>query len=223
MKLTFSNIGRFVEETDVEINGITVIAGINGTGKSTISKILYCIFDSLYGTDMQIENNRIASIERTISRPIRQMERLNSMHEIAKELCTRRMEIVTYENVIAILAECEYPLHQIDEVDTKELVEQILDVLDIGDGEILEQLVMARFFTEFKHDLKHVNYKNAHSEIELKVRDKFVNITFDDGMFSEGSACHNLNVFVNALTKFWLDNLARGVKPNIFTNCLIPT
>lgn len=44
MKLEIRNIGR-VEKADIEIQGITVVAGENGTGKSTISKSLYAILE----------------------------------------------------------------------------------------------------------------------------------------------------------------------------------
>lgn len=44
MKLEIKNIGR-VEKADIEIQGITVVAGANGTGKSTISKSLYAILE----------------------------------------------------------------------------------------------------------------------------------------------------------------------------------
>ena len=44
MKLEIRNIGR-VENADIEIQGITVVAGENGTGKSTISKSLYSILE----------------------------------------------------------------------------------------------------------------------------------------------------------------------------------
>ena len=35
---------RAIKEANIKINGITVVAGINGCGKSTISKLLYCVF-----------------------------------------------------------------------------------------------------------------------------------------------------------------------------------
>ena len=44
MKLEIKNIGR-VENADIEIQGITVVAGENGTGKSTISKSLFAILE----------------------------------------------------------------------------------------------------------------------------------------------------------------------------------
>ena len=47
MKITIKNIGK-IKEATVEINGITVIAGENNTGKSTVGKALYAVFNSFY-------------------------------------------------------------------------------------------------------------------------------------------------------------------------------
>lgn len=47
MKLHIENIAK-IETADIEINGITVIAGENSTGKSTVSKVLYCLYETFY-------------------------------------------------------------------------------------------------------------------------------------------------------------------------------
>lgn len=47
MILEIKNIGKF-KYARIEINGITVIAGPNNTGKSTLGKVLYCLFNAFY-------------------------------------------------------------------------------------------------------------------------------------------------------------------------------
>lgn len=47
MNIEIRNIGT-IKDADVEINGITVIAGPNNTGKSTVSKTLFSVFNSFY-------------------------------------------------------------------------------------------------------------------------------------------------------------------------------
>ena len=47
MKLKCRNIGK-LSSAEVDINTITLIAGLNSTGKSTVGKLLYCIFNSFY-------------------------------------------------------------------------------------------------------------------------------------------------------------------------------
>ena len=42
---------RAVEHADIAINGITVVAGENGSGKSSISKLLYFLYRTVAGYD----------------------------------------------------------------------------------------------------------------------------------------------------------------------------
>ena len=61
MKLTIENIGN-VKHAEIEINGISVIAGQNGTGKSTISRSLFSIFSANYDVIKKISNDRTKAI-----------------------------------------------------------------------------------------------------------------------------------------------------------------
>lgn len=56
MKIEIKNIGK-VSKADVELEGITVIAGKNDTGKSTVGKALYAMIDFLYGYKQYVEND----------------------------------------------------------------------------------------------------------------------------------------------------------------------
>jgi len=57
MKLYLENIGR-LSNTEIIIDGITVIAGKNGTGKSTVGKSLYSMFSSFYDYKEKIDDLR---------------------------------------------------------------------------------------------------------------------------------------------------------------------
>ena len=61
MRVKINNVGK-VKNADIEINGITVVAGENVTGKSTISKSLYALFRTLYNKDEKIESQRLSFI-----------------------------------------------------------------------------------------------------------------------------------------------------------------
>lgn len=63
MRLSLKNVGK-IAQADIELNGITVIAGENDTGKSTISRALFCAFNSLYQKDQKVFRARRNSIER---------------------------------------------------------------------------------------------------------------------------------------------------------------
>lgn len=74
MKLKLENVGK-IKKANIELNGITIIAGENSTGKSTVGKVLFCIFDSFFKIKEQINNEREKSIIRVLS---------NYSHEFAK-------------------------------------------------------------------------------------------------------------------------------------------
>ena len=61
MKLVLKNIGK-VQNATVEINGITVIAGENDTGKSTDGKAMFSVFNSYYNIDEKLTDEREGSI-----------------------------------------------------------------------------------------------------------------------------------------------------------------
>ncbi|MDD4297949.1 MAG: AAA family ATPase [Ruminiclostridium sp.] len=65
MLLTLRNIGK-IEDAVIELNSITVIAGENNTGKSTVGKVLYSIFNSFYMIENKIKRERIDSISRIL-------------------------------------------------------------------------------------------------------------------------------------------------------------
>ena len=65
MKLMCENIGK-LSSAEVEINTITLIAGLNSTGKSTVGKLLYSIFNSFYN----IEKESIERIASTLKRKL---------------------------------------------------------------------------------------------------------------------------------------------------------
>ena len=67
MKLYLENIGK-ISKTDIEIDGIAVIAGENNTGKSTVAKSLFSVISSFYDIDKKIEADRLESLDEILYR-----------------------------------------------------------------------------------------------------------------------------------------------------------
>lgn len=65
MKLTMKNIG-VVRDAEIELDGITVLAGFNGTGKSTVGKALYSVTASYANLSRRIAEERANSIKNII-------------------------------------------------------------------------------------------------------------------------------------------------------------
>ncbi len=67
MKLSLENVGKF-KKANIEINGITVIAGANNTGKSTLGKTLYCIFTAMNDIENKCKNEKVRFIQNEIDK-----------------------------------------------------------------------------------------------------------------------------------------------------------
>ena len=57
---------RAIKEADLSLNGITVISGVNSTGKSTLSKLLYYIVKLTLDFESKVSSRVIARYDRTI-------------------------------------------------------------------------------------------------------------------------------------------------------------
>ena len=57
MKITLKNVG-YIKDADINLNGLNVIAGPNGTGKSTVGKTVYTIIKSISNSEKIVYENR---------------------------------------------------------------------------------------------------------------------------------------------------------------------
>lgn len=65
MRIQLENIGK-IHQTQIDLNGITAIAGENNTGKSTVGKALFCIFNSFYHLNQKIRLARREMIAKAV-------------------------------------------------------------------------------------------------------------------------------------------------------------
>lgn len=69
MRLQIKNFAA-IREADIQFDGITVIAGENNSGKSTVGKILFSLFHSFYDMQEKIQSNRWQAISNKVSQDI---------------------------------------------------------------------------------------------------------------------------------------------------------
>ena len=65
MQLKLKDVAK-IKEATINMDGITVIAGENNTGKSTIGKVLFSIFNSMYNMEDKIMSEKKKRIEQII-------------------------------------------------------------------------------------------------------------------------------------------------------------
>lgn len=75
MNISVSNVAK-VRNAQIEIDGITVVAGLNGTGKTTISKGIYSSINAYKSLPEKILQSRRDSIHNTLMQILRRNEKL---------------------------------------------------------------------------------------------------------------------------------------------------
>lgn len=65
MKISLSNVAK-VEKAEIELDGITVVAGLNGSGKTTVSKAIYASINAYNRLTSRILNSRKDSIHMAV-------------------------------------------------------------------------------------------------------------------------------------------------------------
>ena len=158
------------------MNGITVIAGENNTGKSTFGKVLYCIFHSFNNTETRINNERIQDIIQIL---------INHLHRLPKKFLDKKY-IEEYfetddirkkvENLIFETTDFNKNLKTND--NTIDLMyENIKRSVSINKEEIHKMLITRCFRQEFTGKINHANRPNIEGKILLEIKKRNIQIT----------------------------------------------
>ena len=199
MKLSIKNVGR-LKEADVEINGITIIAGENNTGKSTVGKVLWSIFSSFYKINEQIAIEKQESIEKVIFNSF-----LDSMYqynmgyldpfyneEKEKENIKKvsKKIVNTFENIKDDTELKYYLINTLNKIIYSDVnasnykIDEIVKILRITNDRIGEIAILKRLLKEFNNQINNI-YSEAEAEMELIIKDKSLKIVIEDNKIKD--------------------------------------
>ena len=202
MKLSIENVG-ILSKVDLEINGITVIAGENDTGKSTISKSLYAMFNGCYRLDEKVINAKIDSIRNNIDNFLEKNFSLHLGKRYIKkdkilEILSKNKKSIDEEAIKNLLLEiikgtgkrndlANKLLNTIKNLEQRdlnisvdELIAKINSVKEIDNTKVVNRLLETNFNREFSSQINNIN-TNETSNIILKIKEMEFNIEIKDG------------------------------------------
>ena len=196
MKLSIRNVGK-LKEADVEINGITVITGENDTGKSTVGKILWSVFNGFYEIDEKVYNEKVSELEKIIDEIIKEnvyknlSTDYNSFFEIfnstGKKIAIEFLkENKNYsEDEIKIIINNYKKDLKIENI--SKFVQEINETLKISDKEIIKVIVSRVMNKEFHNQINAVFSKEKMNigEISLKIKDKEIDLKIENNEISD--------------------------------------
>ena len=173
MKLTINNIGK-LKNAEVEINGITVITGENDTGKSSVGKVLWSVFNSFYEIKKQVKKDKINSVlkESRGFPEIREFRQLRN--KIVHSKFDDEFDLENLINQIKIKLESE----KNDDEDIKKVLEKIKKRIDLSDDEVIEEIVQKNFDNEFNGQINNLNL-TENGSIKLNIRKQELKLVFN--------------------------------------------
>ena len=179
MKLHIGNIAK-IEKADIEINGITVIAGENNTGKSTVGKILYCLYTAFHNLDEKILNQRRNSIKVALimdsSFEFQLRYALTSVREKSRNQLIDELDIIVDKLLAADSKEIEKILWDELKVKNNDSIQDIKDAIYISDAALKEIIIKEVLSQEFKGQVKPLYKSTEDSIIELSVKDSKIRV-----------------------------------------------
>lgn len=188
MKLCLRNIGK-IHSACVEINGITVIAGENNSGKSTVGKALFAIFNSLYHSEKKISTERVNNIENLLQMLYRDVTGgfLYELDEgdLVRTILAHAESHKTIESLTKAICETithydEKLSHNASETEISEFSERIATNLQVEDDIIFRTVLQRRLNAEFNEQISNQFVTGELSEITLDVRNEQVSVFIDN-------------------------------------------
>lgn len=216
MKLKVENIAK-ISAAEIELNGITVIAGENNTGKSTVGRVLYSVFNGLYRINEAVLKERIAGIDKelqriqggaydTLVKKSLHKKYFNRMDykEFLKKIIDN---ILRDEECICNKKTLETKLLKFlkdnsgiivndfgTDIVFKRFVDNITQIILLDENRIKQTIVNRQFDEEFKSQINNINMPDSCGKITLTLDKEVFEIQFETDICVELLADSALNM-----------------------------
>lgn len=174
MLLKINNVGR-LKPAEIKIDGLTVICGNNNTGKSTIGKLIYCIYSAFYEIDLSIRKEKKDLIRRYLQMQLLSPNRwtVGTLNEAIEELIdldsvSEKTVQTTVDNIMKKISSAETrSTHQ-------EIVEEVRRILLVDREEVIMTFLKRYLNTEFEGHLGNVNHPRKKTTVDLSIHDQHI-------------------------------------------------
>lgn len=223
MRLTLKNIGK-IKTASIDIKGITVIAGENDTGKSTVSRALFAVFNSFYNIRKQFEDTRIRRIENMLDELIMDADLkfvpMIDTNDIAKTIVSQMDEYrqidlnVMQSRVLDMFSQHSgWERGELDEETIAEPIARIKDLLEVSETDFTRSMLKRVLNIEFNDQVCNI-FSGENGEIRLQIKDSTIIVGVkNDGNISiqnpNNISLRTESVYID--NPFVLDNLGSRV------------
>lgn len=211
MKLKIENVAK-IEYAEIEMNGITIIAGKNNTGKSTIGKVIFSLFNSLSNIEARLKQQKEQLIYKELKYKLDNISRDTNdadyysvpaitMHSCARELCEcdsgeEQRQIIRRLFKRASWFEMQAMEEAVARIDT-----DISEIKNLPMDRLMKSVVSTYFSRIFYGNVCNVSRREAKARIEATIKERKVALTFLN------EACREFEQEIKVLSRaFYLDN-----------------
>jgi hypothetical protein len=175
VELKIRNVGK-IDSADIEIKGITIIAGLNGTGKSTVSRSLFAMFHSFSNISRKINWEKQYAIERLFfsSNYFYRIYFLTEGDKNIEEISAVLAGKTDKKNVHDILVRYFNNNELVEEV-----IDKIIKINSATDESLQNEIISEIFLDEFNGRITNIR-SHKDSKIELKIKDFKIKILFNN-------------------------------------------
>ncbi|MBQ9226839.1 MAG: AAA family ATPase [Fibrobacter sp.] len=190
MELNIENFAK-IKSAKIKLDGITAIAGLNDTGKSTVGKILYGMFSAIANIDKSVVLAKKRSIQQELNSLLHQ-NILNSHGSISQGAFRYPREfiddLVVSENKTDALdaylrnlekRQKEFEITYNEDLKTQ-ITESIRKVLSIPDEKVAQSVVSLAFQKIFNERINNIDNPDADAVVGLLVKNRNIELVFKD-------------------------------------------
>lgn len=192
MLLKIENLGM-VDRANIEVNGITVIAGDNNTGKSTIGKALFAIFNALCNSEEKIKDLRGQELNENIQRICMDYFDKEEYINIGLSLSMQLSNQIIYNKNVDIEDEIKSIINryqvEISEESLRDLQIKIKNVVDrimnVSETDLQKEFLQRYFLEVFNEQINSLSNVNSTMDIVLTIKNRDIKIKFSNDRCTE--------------------------------------
>ena len=236
MKISLENIGK-IRRSDIEINGITVIAGENDSGKSTIGKALFSIFNGFYNIEEKLRDEKKKSILENIYRniglstfPIYSrssiIEEFDEYYDKIEQVFSRdksnqnngqgidiNLKEILNDYINTAIHDNYSDNEKFIDFDINKTINHIKSIYTISNDEFVKQILDDILNVEFNRQINNINI-NDDGIISLTIQNREIKITIEDNEVTKISNIIPIKteaVYID--DPFLIDNYIQFIRP----------
>lgn len=212
MRLEIEHFAK-IKKASVKLDGITVIAGENNTGKSTVGKILSCFFNSLYHIEDKVMEQKEDLVVRRLNIGLEHMhvrrEQPGTLFPLPRRMQRKKIQEAALE-IMQLPAEerKQYIQNFYEDAEieseredffavVEETAEKISEVLEISDKRIEDNLVQKYFSRCFANQMIDLYEPEKEAVATLWMKEQPITVRFSSG--GDMQAAYGIRVLHEAI------------------------